>query len=125
MPKKQCECGLMIHVDNFVHKHSSQHENRMKKIQLVKNINLEPNRKGIILGPKKNELNLENYPLNDLVMFSSNSKIKSSELLKHAKEKLKLIIASTHIKTLMTSMGFELKKFRDGNYYMNVQLIKD
>ena len=92
MPKKQCECGLMIHVDNFVHKHTSRHENRMKKKKedeeklKIKEMILEPNEeklkikdmikleiKEMILEPNeeklKKEFNLDNYPINNLFEF--------------------------------------------------------
>lgn len=115
MPKKQCECGLMIHVDNFVHKHSSRHEKRMK----IKEIILEPKEKNI-----KKEVNLDDYPINNLFDFSSNNKdkIRSSEILKITNEKLNLNLNSSQIKKLMVLMGFEHKKYKDGNYYMSIKL---
>ena len=75
----------------------------------------------------KKEITLDNFPLNDLVGFSEklDDKIKSSDLLKLVEEKLKLDMNSRDIKKLMTFMGFEHKKFRDGMYYMQVQLIED
>jgi len=51
--KITCECGRVIYNHNFLHKHSSSHENRMKnKIE-----------------SEKKETSLDNFPLNDLVDF--------------------------------------------------------
>ena len=110
--KITCECGRVIYNDNFVHKYSSSHENRMKKKK-------EDEEK-----LKRKEMKLDDYPINNLFDISSNNtdKIRSSEILKITNEKLNLNLNSSQIKKLMVLMGFEHKKYKDGNYYMSIKL---
>lgn len=123
--KITCECGRVIYNDNMVHKYSSSHENRMKKKKedeeklKRKEMKLEPKEKNI-----KKEVNLDDYPINNLFDFSSNNKdkIRASEIIKIVNEKLNIKKNSSQIKKLMVLMGFEHKKYKDGNYYMSIKL---